>query len=436
MRSEDIDKSIAKSLRKQISTALIVCLALVVGFGGVTAYAEISGAVIGSGKIIVQGRTKHVQHPDGGIIGEISVAEGDKVEAGQVLFRLDGTLALASLNIIDSQLDQLLAQEARLLAEQARSPDIEYPAQLTDDDTDRAILLMEGQRNLMSTRRLTIQGRKAQLDEQTSQYREQVTALEAQRDAIGENVTLLDDQIADFKILHERGLVIDSQMITIRRERASLIGSQASLTAEIAEAKQAITQTALQRVQVDEEFNEAVLTELDQKRTEIARLSEERIAALDRLNRLEIRSPLDGYLHQLAVTTVGGIVSAGETLVSVIPANDSLIVEAKLLPTDVDQVYHDQQARVRLSGLNQRITPELYASVIDISPDLLTDEQTGVSYYLARLSISDEEFARINRDELRPGMPVEVFVETSMRSILSYLVKPIADQLNRAMRES
>jgi HlyD family secretion protein len=401
----------------------------------VAAYAEISGAVVGSGKIIVQGRTKHVQHPDGGIIGEIMVAEGDEVSAGQVLFRLDGTLALANLGIINSQLDQLLAQEARLLAEQARAGDIVFPAQLAEEGTERSRLLLEGQRNLMTTRRLTMDGRKSQLTEQIGQYLEQVTALEAQRDAVGENLTLLDDQITDFAVLNERGLVVDSQLITIRRERASLIGSQAALTAEIAEVRQAITQTELQRVQIDEEFNEGLLTELDQKRTEIAQLSEERVAALDRLSRLDIRSPLAGYLHELSVNTIGGIVAGGETLVSVIPSDDTFIVEAKLSPTDVDQVHQSQLARIRLSSLDQQVTPELFATVLDISPDLSTDQQTGISYYLARLSISEDEYARVDRDSLRPGMPVEVFVETNPRTVLSYLVKPIADQMQKAMRE-
>lgn len=436
MRSDDIERSIGRSLRANLSTALTLCVVLVFGLGGVAAYAEISGAVIGSGRVIPEGRTKHVQHPDGGIIGEILADEGEMVEAGEVLFRLDGTAAEANLAIVETQLEQLLAQEARLLAEQARADEIDFPEELTKTNEPRVRVLIEGQVALMKTRRQNLMSRQAQLTEQIAQYREQVNALDAQAVAVDENLALLDEQIKDFSHLHERGLLVDSQLVAIQRERASLIGSKASISAEIIEIQQAITQTELQRVQVEEEFDEKILVELDQKRTEIAQLQEERVTARDRLNRVEIRAPRAGYLHELNVHTLGGIISAGETLVSIIPANDRLLVEAKLSPNDVDQVQAGQQARVRLTGLNQRVTPELAANVIDVAADLTTDESTGASYYLARLEIAEGEMDKIGDQELRPGMPVEVFVQTTMRTIMSYLVRPITDQLARAMRES
>lgn len=435
MRYDDIDRSIGRSVRKQISTALLCCTGLVVGLGAVAAYAEISGAVIGSGQIIVQGRTKHVQHPDGGIVGEILAKEGDRVEAGEVLFQLDGTVARASLAIVETQLEQLLAQEARLLAEQARESEIVFPDSLIENASERVRLLIDGQRELMAARATTREGRKDQLSEQVGQYQEQIAALKAQQDAIGENIELLDEQIEDFAHLHAKGLLVDSEMTAIRRERASLVGSQAAITSEIVEIQQAVTKTELERVQVDEEFDQGILAELDEKRTEIAKLQEERVTAIDRLKRLDIRSPLTGFLHEMNVTTIGGIVSSGETLVSVIPMDDELMIEAKLSPTDVDQVTAQQTARIRLSGLNQRVTPELTAYVVDVAPDLTIEEQTGLSYYRSRLRIPEEELAKVDAAQLRPGMPAEVFFETSQRTILSYLVKPISDQIQHAMRE-
>ncbi|MGH6762548.1 MAG: HlyD family type I secretion periplasmic adaptor subunit [Phyllobacterium sp.] len=436
MQYEDIDRRISHSLRKQISVALLLCVGFGAGLGGVAAYAEINGAVIGSGKVIVQGRTRNVQHRDGGIVGRIFAAEGQKVRSGELLFMLDGTQAEANLGIIDSQLDQLLAQEARLLAEQADKVSIDYPDELLKADSERARLLMEGQTQLRVARRTTIESRKSQLVEQIKQYQEKVQALEAQSQAVSDNIELLDGQIDDFAHLHNRGLIVDSQYVTIRREKASLIGSKAALAAEIQESKQAISQTELQKVQIDEDFREGILTELDQKRTEIAKLKEERIAAMDRISRLEIRAPISGYLHELNVHTVGGIVAPGETMVSLIPVDDELIVEARLSPTDVDQVFGEQSARLRLSGLDQRVTPELSANVIDVSPDLMTDKQTGVSYFLARLRIDERDIGKVAVDRLRPGMPVEVFIQTEARSIMSYLVKPIVDQMQHAMRES
>ncbi|GHC72852.1 HlyD family type I secretion periplasmic adaptor subunit [Limoniibacter endophyticus] len=435
MRFDDIDRSIGSSLKKQVRIALITSVALAIGLGGVSAYASISGAVIGAGKIIVEGRTKHVQHRDGGIIGEIAVQEGQRVEAGSILFRLDGTLAEAGLGVIDSQLEQLIAQEARLLAEQAGLTDVDFPDSLEVNASDRVQLLLEGQEMLLDQRALTKEGKKAQLSEQIAQFGEKIKALEAQRQAVAENIELLKGQLKAIKHLHGRGLVVDSQLSTIQRELASLIGNEASVLAEIVENRQATSQTKLQRVQVDEDFQEAILTELDQKRTEIARLQEERMAALDKLARLEIRAPISGYLHELNVHTVGGIVAPGETLVSIIPMDDELIVEAKLAPNDVDQVRNDQHARLRLTGLDQRTTPELTASVLDISPDLTTDQQTGMTYYVSRLKLNEGEIEKIGAGRLRPGMPVEVFVETGSRSILSYLIKPLHDQIQHAMRE-
>ena len=226
---------------------------------------------------------------------------------------------------------------------------------------------------------------KAQLNEQVGQLRDKAAALEAQRSAVAENVELLKEQIEDADHLHKKGLMVDSQLIAIRRENASLLGSMASLAAEIAEARQAISQAKLQLAQVDEQFYESVLVELDQKQTEIAKLKDERIAAVDRLERLDIHAPIGGYLHQLEVHTIGGIVSAGERLVSVIAADDELIVEAKIAPNDVDQVAPNQEARLRLTGLDRRTTPELYADVMDVSADLTTDQHSGMSYYVVRL---------------------------------------------------
>lgn len=437
MRYEEIERKINRSTSRQLLSALALSIALVGGVGAAAAYAEIGGAVLGSGTVIVQGRAKHVQHRDGGIVGEILVKEGQMVEAGQLLFRLDDTVAKASLGIIDTQLQQLQAQEARLLAEQAGgSVSLQFPSELMNAAEVRSALVMKGQEELYLSRRATRDGMKAQLDEQVGQLRDKAAALEAQRSAVAENVELLKEQIEDADHLHKKGLMVDSQLIAIRRENASLLGSMASLAAEIAEARQAISQAKLQLAQVDEQFYESVLVELDQKQTEIAKLKDERIAAVDRLERLDIHAPIGGYLHQLEVHTIGGIISAGERLVSVIAADDELIVEAKIAPNDVDQVAPNQEARLRLTGLDRRTTPELYADVMDVSADLTTDQHSGMSYYVVRLRIDDDDVEKVGAENLRPGMPVEVFVSTGTRSILSYLVKPITDQIQHAMRES
>jgi HlyD family secretion protein len=436
MPYDHLDRAITGAIRKQLF------LAIGVGglfFGGVctaAAYAEISGAVMAAGKIIVLGRAKQVEHPDGGTIAEMVVSEGDHVEAGALLFRLDGTMARANLGIIEGQLAQLMVQEARLLAEQAGRTGIDLPAELSFVPEDRRTLLSEAQKMLKLARQMTRSSQKSQLEKQVAQFAEQITALEAQRKAVDENVALVDEQLRRYDSLNARGLITQSQLIAMQREKASLIGSQSALTAEIIETQQAKTQAELKFIQVDEAFYESVLTELDQKRPEIAKLSEERIAAQDKLRRLDIRAPIAGSLHQLNIHTIGSVAAPGETLVNIIPDDDELIVEAMISPADVDQVFTGQDARIRLSGLNQRVTPELGASVIDISPDLTIEERTGASYYLARLRIPESEIAKVGETLLKPGMPAEVFVQTESRTILSYMIKPLSDQVRHAMRES
>ncbi|MBB4349245.1 HlyD family type I secretion periplasmic adaptor subunit [Aliirhizobium cellulosilyticum] len=436
MRYDTLDKTITSAIRKQLFLAIGVGGLFLGGVCTAAAYAEISGAVMAAGKIIVLGRAKQVEHADGGIISEIVVSEGDRVEAGALLFRLDGTTARANLGIIEGQLAQLMVQEARLLAEQAGRTGIDLPAELSFVPTDRRTLLTEAQIMLKLARQMTRSSQKAQLEKQVGQFAEQISALEAQRKAVDANMALLDDQLRRYDSLNARGLITQSQLIAMQREKASLTGSQSALTAEIIETQQAKTQAELKLIQVDEAFYESVLTELDQKRPEIAKLNEERVAALDKLRKLEIRAPIAGSLHQLNVHTIGSVAGPGETLVNIIPEDDELIVEAMISPADVDQVFGGQDARVRLSGLNQRVTPELGALVIDISPDLTTDEKTGASYYLTRLRIPEAEIAKVGDTMLKPGMPAEVFMQTENRTILSYMIKPLSDQLRHAMRES
>jgi HlyD family type I secretion membrane fusion protein len=436
MSFDHLEKSISRTIHRQIVWALSAGLVFLGTIGGVTAYAEISGAVVATGKIIVMGRAKKVDHPEGGIIAAMTVKEGDRVQAGDTLFRLDGTTAQASLTIVESQLAQLLVQEARLLSEQAGRKDLDLPQEMRVLPEDKQQLLQQAQQKLMEAREISRNSQKAQLTKQIAQFGEQIAALAAQKTAVDENIALLSEQLRRNESLSERGLITQAQLIATQREKASLLGSQAALTSEVIETEQAKSQAELRLIQVDETFYEAVLTELDQKRPEIARLTQERIAASDKLRRLEIKAPISGYLHQLNIHTIGSVAAPGSELVSIVPEDDELVIEAMMGATDVDQVYAGQSARVRFSGLNQRVTPELQAAVLDVSPDLTTDPKTGASYYIARLRIPDDEIAKVGDVALKPGMPAEVFIETERRTIMSYLIKPLSDQFQHALRES
>ena len=436
MRYEDIDGTLRRSLTRQLVFAMTVVAGLVGITGGVAAVAEISGAVIGSGKVIVEGHPKQVQHPDGGTVRDILVQEGETVSAGQVLFGLDPTVVEANLAIVTGQIETLLAQEARLQAELAGLSAIAFPEALTNSETPDAKMLMLGQSELMAARTRSREGRYAQLTAQIAQLDEKIAALVAQKGAAEEGLSLAGEELESMQVLSDKDLLSDSQLRATRRAWIEVRAEVAALDAQIVETREEIIGRELERTQIDEQFREEVLTELDAKRSELARLREEEVAARDRRNRLEIRAPISGYLHELHVHTRGQVLSPAETLVTVVPGDGTLIVETRLPPQDIDQVYPGQTARLHFVALDQRTTPQLGATVIDVSPDASTDEATGTTFYLGRLRIAAADLERLEDQKLRPGMPVEVFIETQSRTILSYLVRPVTDQIQHAMRES
>ena len=435
MRYDHIDRSIGRSLRRQIMGAFAVSIILIGGTGSVAALTEISGAVVAQGKLIVEGRPKNVQHLDGGTIREILVDEGQSVEAGQVLFRLDPTVVEANLEIVNDQIATLEAEQLRLEAELLEQARIDFPEDLLASDSPRLRALVKGQRDLMAARLAAREGQRAQLTAQIAQLESKTGALRAQREATLAAIVLAEEDLADKQYLSDRGLVSDGDLRGAKRERADLDAQIASLDASLAETAEEILTRELQHAQIDEVFREEVLTRLDEARAELARLQQERIAALDQRDRLAVRAPIAGGLHELTVHTRGQVISPGERLVTVIDQTGRLVVETRLPPQDVDQVHAGQDARLRFSGLDQRVTPQVSAGVIDVSPDASIDEATGATYFLARLAVDADQLARIEGSELRPGMPVEVFIQTQSRTIMSYLVKPLVDQVQHAFRE-
>ncbi|MDD7908846.1 MULTISPECIES: HlyD family type I secretion periplasmic adaptor subunit [Pseudovibrio] len=426
------------SRRKHTWLGLAMVGVLVGGLGGWSAVAEISGAVIASGSVVVEGQPRKVQHQEGGIVGKIYVEEGDRVEAGDLLVRLDDTVVRANLEISSKQLDQLYAREARLNAEWQQLDEVKFPLHLTAREltSPNAATAVNGERALFEARARALEGRKRQLVEQISQLEEQIKGLEVQRDAKAESIALISDQLADFETLMEKRLVNASQVTAIKRDRAELVGDRGALISQIAQTKEGISERRIQILQLDESFLENVLSELQDTRSQIAQLEEQKTAAEDRLNRIEIISPTSGLVHQLEVNTEGGVVGAGALLMLIVPDTVDLVVETRVRPTDVDQVTIGQEARVRLAALDQRVTPELFATVKHVAPDLTQDEKTGEQYYKVRLEISEDELERLEGQILVPGMPVEGFIRTSSRTVLSYLLKPLRDQIAHALRES
>ncbi len=429
--------SIQSSRKKHMRWGLGLVGALVLGLGGWASIAEINSAVITSGSIAVDGQAKKVQHQEGGIVGEILVRDGDEVKAGDVLFRLDETLVKANLAITRKRLHQMQAQEARLSAEWRRDAKVTFPAALLElAKTDEvAATAVEGEQALFAARQQGIAGRKKQLGEQIEQLEQQIEGQKLQRDAKSESIDLVTQQLKDFSTLLDKRLINASQVTGIKRERAGLVGDRGELISRIAQTREAISEKRIQILQLDEEFLEKVLNDLQTLRAKIAELEEQEIAAQDRLKRIDIRSPGSGFVHQLSVHTVGGVIAPGDTLMMVVPEDSELLIESRVQPVDVDQLKVGQEAYVRLAAFDQRTTPELSASVLNVSPDLTRDEVTGEAFYLARLKILESELPKLGGQTLLPGMPVEGFIQTGERTVLSYFIKPLKDQIAHALKE-
>lgn len=433
---EDCDKALKKSIRAHLIGSGVVALVLIGGLGLWAGLMEISGAVIASGTVVVESSTKSVQHKEGGIVDKIAVADGQRVKAGELLLRLDDTLTRANLAAITKQLDNLNAQEARLVALRDGADDIEFLLE-TVDDQHKADLetIYEGERRMMSAHLNNIKGRKDQMLAQIEQYKRQIQGLEQQRDAKEHEIELIDGELEDLEKLRRKKLVTESRVTALMREKTKLQGEYGDFIAQIARTEEAISERNIQILQIEEEVMSKTLEKLQQVRAEIAQLEEKKIAAQDQLIRMNILAPHDGVVYDLAIHTVGGVIAPGEVLMQVVPQDDALIIEAQVQPIDVEVLSPNQMAKVRFPNFDQRTTPELQAALKTISPDLLEDPKTGLSYYLAELTIPEAELKKLGDNTLIPGMPVETFIQTENRTVLSYLIKPMVDQIAHALRE-
>ena len=428
--------SIRRSIRRHLAVGLLGMALLVVVGGGLAATTEIAGAVIGPGELTVESNVKKVQHPDGGVIAELDVHDGDTVTEGEVLLRLDDTTAQAALAAVVKNLQQLEAREARLEAERDGTDAIAYPAELIEaaaTDTD-ATALMAGETKLFDLRRADREGQKAQLNEELQQLTAEIDGDNGQIAARRQQMSLDSADLTDLRPLLSKNLVASSRVSDLERAMAVLDGEISALQSSIAQANGKISQTRLQIIQVDQDMRSQVASDLRDAQSQIAQLVEKRIAAEDALHHLVLRAPQAGRVHELSVHTIGGVAGAGETLMEIVPVQDALTVDFKVSPQDIDQVKVGQPAILRFTAFNQRSTPEVKGTVILVSADLTTDSRTGATYYTGRITPDADQLAPFAKSGLVPGMPVEVFVQTGDRTILNYLTKPLADQVTRAFR--
>lgn len=428
--------STSESLRRHIRASFAATGILVVGVGGWGATAEFAGAVIAPGSVVVDGNVKKLQHPTGGVVDELRVKDGDEVRSGDILIRLDRTQSAVNLAIISKSLDELLVRQARLEAEREGLEAVNFPIDLQARALEDADLgkIITGERRLFDTRRTSRLGQQLQLQERIAQLQEQIIGIDEQIGAKKREMMLIERELGGVQELYKKNLVAIQRVTTLERDAARIEGEHGSMVASIAQTKARITETKLQILQIAQDLRTEVGRELAEIRSKTAELLERKISAEDHLRRIDIRAPRDGTVHQLTVHTVGGVIAAGEALMLIVPDSDDLSVEVRLAPDRIDQVRKGQSALLRFSAFNQRTTPEVRGEVTRVSADLLKDQRTGVEYYLARISLEPAQKRRLGQ-KLLPGMPVEAFIHTDDRTVLSYLTKPFTDQMSRAFRE-
>lgn len=411
---------------------LTLMLVLLIGWAHFT---MISGAVIAHGQTVVHGKPKMVQSLDGGSVQAVNVAEGDRVKAGQVLVTLDPTVAGVNLGIARARLAVALAREARLRSEQAgaATPGFDYaplPFPRPDTSAEEA-----GQRQIMAARAEVNSGRRDRLEQTKHSLNQQIAGAQGQIDAVKAQIALTEKDLSDIGSLVAKGLARQSQQHDLERSRAELYGRLATLEADAARARTAISDAEIEVLQADRAFKEGVVTELHETTSTVEELTLEVVNREAELKRMQILAPADGVVNQLQTSTAGAVIAPGATILEVVPTAEALDFEVRIDPRSIDQVQPGQEARLVLSALPRASTPDLIGKVRTVSADAIVDQVTGQRYYRAQIVVPPDEMAQIKDIELVPGMPVEAFLKTGDRSVLAYLLKPITDHMNSAFRE-
>lgn len=426
---------VSRSMRRHLFAGGIVVLLLVGGIGGWAVTTRIAGAVIASGQLVVDSDVKRVQHLTGGVVEELLVKEGRRVAAGDLLIRLDETQTRAALAVVTKNLDELAMRQARLEAERDDAASLAIPPELLERRGDLELArVITGEQRLFETRRSAREGQIAQLRERIAQLQEQIKGAEEQVVAKRRETDLINNELKGLRELFQQNLVPISRLTVLERDATRIEGDRSALVSSIAQLKGRVTETQLQIIQVSQDLRSEVGKELAEIRGKVSELAERKISAEDLLRRTEIRSPQDGIVHQLVAHTVGGVIAPGETIMLVVPDSDDLSVEARIAPQDIDQLQKEQIVTLKFASLNQHTTPEIKGYVNRISADLSTDPKSGVSFYTIRIAMNADEVARLGGARLVPGMPVEAFIKTEDRNVLSFLVKPLMDQAARVFR--
>ncbi|NVO26065.1 HlyD family type I secretion periplasmic adaptor subunit [Donghicola sp. C2-DW-16] len=426
------------SARIPVTVGAIALAILVGGFGGWATMAELSGAVVASGRIEVDQNRQIVQHPDGGVVSEIAVDEGDLVQQGDLLIRLDPTMLQSELSIIEGQLFEVMARRGRLEAEQSQAEEIEFDALLLEQGAMQPDVqeLIDGQQNLFVARKVSVANEVEALKKRRLQTEEQLVGISAQIKAIDDQVELLNSELASQKRLLDQGLAQAARVMSLQRESASLMGDRGELVAAQAQSEGRITEIDIEILKLDSRQREEAISQLRDIGANELRLKEQRRSILEQLSRLDIRAPVSGVVYGLTIFAERAVIRPADPLLYLIPQDRPLVITAQVPTIHIDKLLLGQDVTLRFAALDQRTTPELFGKVVKISADAFEDQQTRASYYRTEIVLKDGELERLPEGTtLIPGMPVEAFIRTADRTPLAYLTKPLTDYFAKAFRE-
>lgn len=426
------------SARGHLVLGFLAVLALVGGFGAWAGLTTLSGAVVAPGLIEVDQNRQVVQHPDGGLVAEVRVREGDSVAAGDVLVRLDESILTSELAIVEGQLFEMMSRRGRLEAERDARTAIEFDAELVELARDRPEVAeqMDGQVRLLEARNASIAREIEQLEKRRTQIATQIQGIRSQREALGRQLDLIASELADQQQLLDRGLAQASRVLALQREQASLEGSLGELVASEGEAQERITEIEIEVLRIGTRTREEAITTLRDIQTSEIELAERRRALLTQLSRLDIRAPVAGVIYGMTVFGPGAVVRPADPVMYIVPQDRPLVIASRVPAIDIDQIYVSQPVTLRFPAFDTRTTPEITGKVVRVSADAFADERTGQSFYRAEIVPAEGEMEKLSEVSLVPGMPVEAFIRTREQTPFEYLVRPLAVYFSRAFRES
>lgn len=432
-----VQSKTAWSVRRPMILGFCTILVLGGGFGTWAALSQIAGAVVAAGWIEVDQNRQVIQHPEGGTVQELLIAEGESVAEGQVLLRIDGSDAASNLAVVTAQLNEARARRARLEAERDTQDMIRFPDDLLEqawEDLELADIIV-GQENLFFARRETFERELEQLMRRAEQIESQINGLEAQQVAVTRQQQLVADDLTTQQALLERGLAQSARVLTLRREEANLLGASGELEASVAGARGRITEIELAALQRRNERRETAIAELREIRVQEEELTEHARSLARAVGRSDLRAPVSGIIYDLAIFGAGSVIRAAEPILYIVPQDRPLVISARIEAIHVDQVAPTQAVTLRFPSFDARMTPELEGYVTRVSADTFIDEATGVAFYEVQIMLTDGEIRQLGDVTLLPGMPVEAFIRTQDRTPLAYLVQPLSDYFSRAFRE-